>query len=86
MLWMWETLYWANRRYPQTSIDRQTDSCSKIPVRDCLLYEHLKKCAKNIFMNFTVCPNIKFYKTNAEKERDTKEKHFISLYKPELNE
>lgn len=46
---------------------------------------HLRNCAKNIIPNFTVCPIYKFYKTTTEKERETKEKHFISLHKPQLN-
>lgn len=46
---------------------------------------HLRNCAKNIFPNLTVCPIYKFYKITTEKERETKEKHFISLYKPKLN-
>lgn len=46
---------------------------------------HLRNCAKNIIPKFTVCPIYKFYKTTTEKERETKEKRFISLYKPQLN-
>lgn len=46
---------------------------------------HLRNCTKNIFPNFTVCPIYKFYNDTTEKERETKEKHFISLFKPELN-
>lgn len=59
---------------------------AKYPCATVYYTNTSKNVPKNIFMNFTVCPNIKFYKTNAEKERDTKEKHLISLYKPELNE
>ena len=46
---------------------------------------HIRTCAENIFPNFTVFPIYKFYNKTSEKERETKEKHFISLFKPKLN-